>query len=340
MIDVLYLGAGFALLLLGGDLLVRGSVRVAKRLGISPLFIGIVLVGFGTSMPELVTSVQAAIADSPGIAVGNIVGSNISNVLLILGLSALVMPIVVPLEALRRDGPIVVATVILFAALGYVGSLDRPVGFAFLGLLVAYMLYAYRQDSAKLKSGSATALGGGDAQSPVAPPDVSNEDVSCQQKTWFCVAAPYVMALLGLVLVIVGGKLLVVGATGVARTAGISETVIGLTIVAAGTSMPELVTSMMAALRHHGDVAYGNVLGSSIYNVLGIGGAIALMSPTTIPAEIVAYDNVIMVSAMVIVLFFSWTGKRVNRLEGAILLAAYVTYIYSLIPPGHVESIL
>ncbi|MBY0224680.1 MAG: calcium/sodium antiporter [Hyphomicrobium sp.] len=334
MTDIGLLLGGLVLLVIGGELLVRGAVAIAERLGMSPLLIGLTLVGFGTSTPELVTSVQAALAGSPGIAVGNIVGSNISNTLLILGLSAIITPVAVQSNALRRDGGVVVITALLFTVIGYTYALDRVSGTIFLGLLVAYIIYAYRQEKmpAAASDGHTSAFEKAEAYDELHSGPIRHQS---QTKTWaekLGPIVPLVMALGGLAIVVFGGKLLVNGAIGIARSYGMSETVIGLTIVAVGTSMPEFVTSVVAAIRKHGDVALGNIMGSNIYNILGIGGVTGLLSPTEIPPEIATFDNFIMLAACAAMFAVAWSGYRISRLEGTALLAGYIAYVYVLLP--------
>ncbi|MEZ5844667.1 MAG: calcium/sodium antiporter [Hyphomicrobiaceae bacterium] len=335
MSDIIMLAGGLALLLVGGELLVRGSVAVAERAGMSPLLIGLTLVGFGTSAPELVTSVQASLAGSPGIAIGNIVGSNISNIFLILGLAAVVSPIVVASAALARDGMIVVATAIAFTAVGHFWQLDRAVGAAALVLLVTYLVYAWRQESRPREvavEGHTSAYERGEAFEELHDGPLKSQPAAKRLAQRLGALMPVLMALAGLALVVGGGKLLVDGAVGMARAFGISETVIGLTIVAVGTSAPELVTSLVAAVRGHSAVALGNVLGSNIYNTLGIGGATALMAPTGMPAEVVRFDNYVMVAASVLLIVLARSGFRINRMEGALLVACYAGYLWALWP--------
>ena len=332
MTEIFLLVAGLALLIVGGELLVRGSVAVAERLGMSPLLIGLTLVGFGTSMPEMVTSIEASLAGSPGIAIGNIVGSNISNTLLILGVSALIAPLAVSSSALRRDGVVVVLVSVLFVLLGYQHTLDRIAGVIFLGLLVAYIAYAYRQERTSTASteGHTSAFEKAEAYD-----ELRDGKRPLQSRSWqgrLGVVLPLFIALAGLVTIVFGGGLLVDGAIKLARTAGISETVIGLTIVAVGTSLPELVTCVIAALRRHGDVAIGNIMGSNIYNILGIGGGTALLSPTIIPPEMVSFDNLVMLAAAVLMFAFAWSGYRISRWEGLVLLGAYIAYIVAILP--------
>lgn len=321
---------GLALLVIGGELLVRGSVRVAERLGVTPLLIGLTLVGFGTSTPELVTSVQAAIIGAPGIAVGNIVGSNLANILLILGVSALIAPIAVQSTALRRDGGFVVVTACLFAAIGWTVGLTRPVGVILVLLLGGYMLHAYRQERqlAPRDRDHGAAFDRAEAfelTDPALRPQA-------QQDRWTKnLLVPLAIAVVGLAIIILGGRLLVSGAVDLARVLGFSEAVIGLTVVAVGTSMPELITSVVAALKRQADVAFGNVLGSNLYNTLGIGGSVALLSPTPIPAQIANFDNVLVIAASALLLLFAWSGWRISRREGACFLLLYAAYVAWLV---------
>lgn len=325
MLDVwLPLIAGLVLLIAGGDILVRGAVKVAEQLGVSPLVIGLTLVGFGTSTPELVTSVQAALAGSPGIAFGNIVGSNIANILLIVGISAMVFPLAVSSSGLRRDAMVMLGVSVIFAALAFLVPFGRLVGLAFLAALALYIYLAFRQESGSGEHGAvhdkATAL---ESVDPAVTPGHRRQGG---------LLLPLVLAIGGLLLVVLGGRFLVSGAVAIAQSFAIPETVIGLTIVAVGTSMPELVTSIVAALKRQGDVAFGNIVGSNIYNLLGIGGATALISPTRVPQQIVTFDNLLMVGVSLIFVVFAATGLRIARGEGAILLAGYIAYLYPLWP--------
>lgn len=327
MIEVwLPLLGGLILLLLGGELLVRGAVNVATRLGVSPLVIGLTLVGFGTSTPELVTSVQAGLAGSSGIAYGNIVGSNIANTLLIMGVAALVMPIAVPSLALRRDGVVMVGATLVFAGVAAVMPMGRLTGLVFIIALGAYIYLAFRQESSTAPSEHGAAFDKGLARQETDPALAPHSGKS--QSLVFSLAT----AVAGLALVILGGTFLVSGAVALARGFGISETVIGLTIVALGTSMPELVTSVVAGLKKQGDVAFGNIVGSNIYNILGIGGFTALIAPGAVPREIVTFDNLVMIAVSFLLLAFAFTSRRVSRWEGGLLLAGYVAYVFLIWP--------
>jgi cation:H+ antiporter len=250
VVTALLLIGGLALLIVGGDLLVRGAVSIATRLGISPLVIGLTLVGFGTSTPELVTSIQASLAGAPGIALGNIVGSNIANLLLILGLSALLTPIIVQSSALKRDGGVMVLVTLAFVLLAPAVPFGRWLGAGFVAALAAYLAYTFRQESAAGAEHGAVF----DKAEAAQELDPAFRPAAAPAGRWI---GPVLMALGGLGLVVIGGKLLVDGAVALARAFAISETVIGLTIVAIGTSAPELATSVAAALRRHADVAFG-----------------------------------------------------------------------------------
>lgn len=325
MTIALFILGGLIALAAGGELLVRGAVQLAERMGVSPLLISLTLVGFGTSTPELVTSVQAALIGSPGIAVGNIVGSNIANILLILGVSALISPIVVTSLALKRDGVLVTATAVLFAGVSWLWTLDRAVGLFFIAGLVAYISYALRQERAGA-DGRTAAFERAEAFEAIHAGTHLHSTESAQARTSSLMLS-LGLALAGLALVVVGGRFLVDGAIGLARALEISESVIGLTIVAVGTSMPEMVTSIIAAVRRQSDVALGNVLGSNIYNILGIGGLTALIAPTAVPPEIVRFDNIVMIAVSAALLLFAWTGLRIGRREGAVLVIGYLIYL-------------
>ncbi|MGD9783938.1 MAG: calcium/sodium antiporter [Hyphomicrobiaceae bacterium] len=329
MTDIAILLAGFALLIAGGEILVRGSVRVAQLAGMSPLVIGITLVGFGTSAPELVTSIQASLAGSPGIAVGNVVGSNIANILLILGVAALLSPMTVSKQAYRRDGTTVALAALLFNLVGYFLTLNRWVGAAFLAMLASYIWLAYRQERTAPEEGEPAPVSMAAAVEGVEPePLIAGADRLRREG----VVLPLLAALAGLAIIVAGGKLLVDGATSLARAWGISETIIGLTIVAVGTSMPELVTSAVAALRKQSDVALGNVMGSCVYNLLGIAGTTGLIAPTIVPPEIVSFDNLVMLAASLMMLVFARSALRISRMEGALLLASYCLYLFWIWP--------
>ena len=314
----LLLLVGLVLLVGGGDLLVRGAVRIAERLRLSPMLIGLTVVGMGTSMPELAASLQASLAGSPGIAIGNIVGSNIANSLLILGISALIAPVLVEGRTLWRDGGVATMAVLAMIAAGASGGLSRAIGLAFLAVMAAYIFYAYRQERAGAPHGAAydRAM----AVEEVDPALVPHNEP--EGRLWVAIA----LFLAGLALIVGGGTLLVDAAIAIAASLGVSDEVIGLTIVAIGTSFPELVTSAVAAFRKQGDIALGNVLGSNIYNVLFIGGTTGAIAPTAIPAGILAFDLWILLGLSLLVMLFAFTGGRLSRWEGLALVLAYIGY--------------
>lgn len=311
VIDLLLLLLGVVLLTFGGEALIRGSLAAAKRFGISPLLSGLVIVGFGTSAPELVVSIDAAMTGQPDIAIGNVVGSNIGNILLILGICAVIMPMAVQPLALRRDAVTVVGASVLFLVLAGGSALGRTDAFILLIALVAYLIWAYRTE--RLHAGPSADMHKAEAEELTAVPKTS---------LWIVMAV-----LIGLVFLIGGSRVMLSGAIGLAESFGVSEAVIGLTLVAVGTSLPELAVSVMAALRRHADVAVGNILGSNIFNLLGILGISALLQPLPVPERILQFDQWVMLGTAAVLLVFLYTGRRLSRLEGGVLLAGYVAYV-------------
>lgn len=309
------IGLGLLMLLVGGELLVRGAVASATALGVSPLLIGLTLVGFGTSTPELVTSVLAALNGSPGIAVGNVVGSNIANILFILGLSAVIYPMAVNPKGFRRDAMMLSAAALACLGVVLYGRMGMLVGLAFLASLIAYVVFVYVQEkrapdeAAVVAEHRAQDAGGGPRQ----------------------LALSLAMAVGGIAITIFGARFLVDGAISLAKGLGVSDTIIGLTIVAVGTSMPELVTSVMAALRKHSDVAYGNIVGSNIFNVLFILGTTSIIQPIDIPAQIASFDIWVMLAATGLLVYFARTGATLQRWEGWVFLSSYIAYTGYLI---------
>lgn len=307
----LLLAAGLVLLTLGGEILVRGAVNAARGLGVSPLLVGLTVVGFGTSTPELVTSLTAAFQGSPGIAVGNVVGSNIANILLILGVTALILPLTVAREAYRRDGLMLVLTTLACLGAVLTGFLGRWLGVGFLLALLAYIAWAYfnERDSADAEA---------ERQVHQA------EDAA---RSAMPVLAALLLTIAGIALTVFGARLLVSAAIAIAQGFGISDTIIGLTVVAVGTSLPELVACAIAALRRHSDVALGNVVGSNIYNVLGILGATAAVHPIPVPPQIARLDIWVLVAVTALLLLFLRTGLTLKRWEGGVFLLLYVAYV-------------
>ena len=312
MLHLLYLLLGIGLLTAGGEVLIRGSLAIAKRLGISPLLSGLLIVGFGTSMPELVVSVDAAINGQPDIAIGNVVGSNIANILLVLGLCAVITPLAVSPLSLRRDAVVVIAASLLFVLLASGRALSAVDGMIFITALFSYLIWAYwtEQDKSTLSG----ALHEAEAAEIEKIPESS---------LWSAIAV-----IGGLALLIAGSQVLLKGAVGIANGLGVSEAVIGLTLVAVGTSLPELTISVIAALRRHADVAVGNILGSNIFNILGILGVSAILQPLTLKGRVLEFDQWIMLGAAFLIFLFLFTDRKLSRIEGGVLLLGYFTYLF------------
>ncbi|WP_372870232.1 calcium/sodium antiporter [Shewanella sp.] len=308
MLILMSILGGFIILTLGAESMVRGACAIALRLGIAPLVIGLTIVAFGTSAPELAVSIKSALAGNSGIALGNVVGSNIVNIGLILAITALIKPIKVQSQMIRRDIPIMVAvTIALIIAVmdGEIGTLD---GLVFIALLIGYLVYSYRC---------------GDA-------DDSDADIEEVEKGPKNPLLAVVMIAAGIGMLVGGGILFVNGAVELARHFGVSEVVIGLTIVAIGTSMPELVTSVVAAIKGESDIAIGNVVGSNIFNILGILGIASLVYPIS-SAGFSKVDFAVMLGFAVALLPLAWTGLRIGRREGALLMLANLVYMGYLV---------
>ena len=306
---------GLVLLVVGGELLVRGAVASAKALGVSPLLIGLTLVGFGTSTPELVTSLTAALNGSAGIAVGNVVGSNIANILFILGLSSVIYPIAVNPKGFKRDALMVSFAALTCLAVVLYGHMGMALGLLFVASLLAYIVFVYVQER----------------QSPDEAAVVAEHRAEDARKGPATMALSVAMAVAGIAITIFGARFLVDGSIALAKGLGVSDTIIGLTIVAVGTSMPELVTSVMAAIRKHADVAYGNIVGSNIFNVLFILGTTSMIQPIDIPAQIAAFDIWVMLVATGLLVYFARSGAKIHRWEGWVFIGCYAAYTGYLI---------
>ena len=303
--------AGFVLLLVGAELLVRGAVAVARRFGVSPLVVGMTVVAFGTSAPELVVGMKAALAGAPGIALGNVIGSNIANVLLVLGGASLVKPFVIRGEALRLDAAVLMGGSVLFAGLSWRGEIGLGSGMVLLAVFFAFLAHTYWREMRRADAGARRQVGEGRRTESMAGPP------------WL---GGTVLAV-GIAGVVYGAELLVEGSVAMARAIGISEEVIGLTLIAIGTSLPELVTSIVAAVRGHVDVALGNVVGSNVFNVLGIVGAVAVVSPLAVPDQFRAFDLWVMLGATLLLVSCLLGRRRLGRGAAAVMLGAYVAYV-------------
>lgn len=301
-----YLILGLVLLGFGGDTLVRGAVNLAQKMKLSPLLIGIVLVGFGTSAPELVTSIMATFQTPPatGLAVGNVIGSNIANILLVLGLTAAISPVLVDKKSFKRDSMFLVLSSVALAMAILFGVINFWLAFAMVLTLLGYVTYSYIQEK-KVKQSA-------------------QEDVYTGP-IWRALLT----TILGIGITIFGANLLVNSSIEVAKVFGVSDAIIGLTIVAVGTSLPELATSVMASIRHHNEIAFGNVIGSNIYNALFILGVVGLIKPIEIPMGM-DLNYVLMAFATMALLLFGARG-RISRVMGFVLLICYIGYLYWLI---------
>jgi len=304
---LLLVGSG-ALVVLGAEVLVRSASGLAERLGVPSLVVGLTVVAYGTSAPELTVSISAALTGVDGVALGNVVGSNIFNVLAILGLSALIIPLSVSSSLIRFDIPVMVAVALLAVLPALDGRVSRVEGLLLLLGLVVYTAVLIR---AALRGG-----GGGDASAP--EPTAGTPSVPVQVG----------LLVVGLGVLIAGARGFTSAAIDIATAAGVSELVIGLTIVAAGTSLPEAATSIAAALRGERDIAVGNVVGSNIFNVLGVLGGAAAVSATGVgvPLGALTFDVPVMVGASLIVLPMALTSAAIGRFEGGVLFAFYLGY--------------
>lgn len=299
---------GFVLLLGGADFMVRGSVALARRFDVSPLVIGLTIVALGTSLPELMVSLRAALDGSTGLAAGNIVGSNIANILLILGVSGLMAPIACTRQALFRDGTAMVGATFLLVLVGMLGTIGFWHGLTGVILLSVYLFSCYWSER---RSGDAIHA-------------EEAENVSVVHGSLGVIGLAVVGGLIG---VLIGAELLVEGATGLARSFGISEEVIGLTLVAFGTSVPELATAIVAGLRGHADVSLGNVFGSNLFNTLGIMGVVTLFVPINIPESMLQFDVWVMIAASIMIVVMLRSGWRLGRPEAAFLLVCYGLFV-------------
>lgn len=313
IIDIALITAGLVMLVFGGDALVRGAVGMSLKLGLSALVVSLTVVAFGTSAPELIVGIEATLLGAPGLVYGNVVGSNIANVLLVLGAPLLVAPIVTKQHGLSRNLVMMLATTLLFIAVAGYGGLYFWMGVAFLGLLAALIYDAY-------------AIAANDPGS-VELSEV-DDDAACDP-TWKIAA----LIIVGLILLPLGAKCLVDGAKSIALSVGMSEAAVGLTIVAIGTSLPELATTVMAAIRRQTDVAVGNVIGSNLFNILAVMGASALFGPLPTPAGFLELDLWIMLAASLALAPFIFLKRPMTRLAGILFLAAYVAYIILALGP-------
>jgi len=311
VVPILEVAGGLGLLLVGGEFLLRGAVALARRFGLPHLLIGLTVVAAATSMPEMVVTVATGLEGVPDVGVGNVIGSNIANVLLILGAAALLFPIRTKPRDMARDCAAVLIATAIFVFFAIMGSFRWYHGVVMFALLVGYIGYSYMEERRRQRA----ALGD--------PDPAEGEDIEVPSS---CKVA---LALVGIGVggLAVGSELLVKGAVSIARAAGVSEAVIGLTLVAIGTSLPELATSIVAGIRHHSEVALGNVLGSNLFNILAVLAALSITIPFTVAAELIMVDIWVMVGATVLLIPIMATKWRIGRFEGGFFLVLYGSYI-------------
>lgn len=306
---------GLVALVGGAELLVRGAARLASSWGISPLVIGLTIVAFGTSAPELAVSVGAALSGAGEVALGNVIGSNIANVLLILGLSALIAPLVVHEQVIRQEVPVMIAVTLVVVLLALDGALSRAEGSVLFALVLAYTAFLIHQAR----------------RSPSETSEFADEIPGSRwDRHW---SIQLLLIVVGLALLVLGARWLVEAATAFARWLGVSELVIGLTVVAVGTSLPEIATSLVAALRGQRDIAVGNVVGSNTFNLLAVLGASAALAPAglDVPAAVRSFDLWVMLAATFACLPVMLSGRTIARWEGAVFFAYYGAYVVTLV---------
>ncbi len=307
---------GLALLLFAADYLVRGAVALARLSGVSPLIIGLTIVAIGTSVPEFVTALAASLSGATDMAIGNVVGSNIVNMLLILGIAAIIRPIAVSVKTIARDTTMVVGATALFVAIGVTCGFNLWRGALLVFCLLGYLYLTYKAEKVEnneeaLHAREAEYIGG------------------VPGHTWVA----FVFLVGGLAGIIVGAKLLVDGGLGIAEAFNVSRTVVGLTWIAVGTSLPELAIVIVASLRGHSDIALGNVLGSNIFNLLGITGGVAMITPLDMPNEVMNFDIWALLGVTILLLPLMITENKISRMDGRLLVGLYIVYLAAQLEP-------
>lgn len=327
LVTLAYLVFGLLFLVLSADWLVRGASRLAASFGISALVIGLTVVAYGTSAPELAVSVMSAYSGQADLAIGNVVGSNICNVLFILGISALITPLIVNQKLVRLDVPIMIGSSLVLFAMAYDGEISRLDGILLFSSCVAYTIFLVVQSRRETRTAALL-------------PDELKEDLTEENISHWGVNVGWVV--LGCTGLVLGSKLLVTGAVSIAHHFGVSELMIGLTVVAVGTSLPEVATSVMAGIRGERDIAVGNIVGSNIFNILSVLGLSSIVAPdgVKVAASALAFDIPVMIAVALACFPIFFAGYRISRPNGAILLSFYVAYIvYLVFSSTHSQSL-
>lgn len=315
LLDLIIFTVGLVVLYFGADWLIRGAASLALKFGIRPLVVGLTVIALGTSMPEFLVNYFAAITDQDSLALGNIVGSNICNIALILGVSSIVFPMSVQGSTLRKEYPIMLTVMLLFYFLSMDGMISQTDGLILVAGLVGFLVFLVIDARRHGRSRNR------------AEDDVETSGVLLP--TW-----KKVLFLIGGMLALtIGAKLMVEGASNIANKMGVSPVVVGLTVVAIGTSLPELAASVMCAVKQEADMSVGNVLGSNLLNVLFVVGLVALIRPLSVDAESISIHFPVMIAFTVILLPIAWTQYQISRFEGGLLLMGFVAYISYLVFP-------
>ena len=297
---------GLFLLLISGDFLVRGAIQLSNRIGISPLMVSLTIVAFGTSAPELIVALKATLSESPGLALGNVVGSNIANILLVLGLPTLIMGLKNNIADAKRSFGFMIVASVLFIVFGMSGSFSWIYGVVLLSLLAFFLFDTFRQNSKKT---------------------LNSEILDSQQKishSWWTITLFLILGVIGLPL---GADLLVTNASALAKGYGVSDAIVGLTLVAIGTSLPELATTFIAFVRKKAEVVLGNLIGSNIFNLLAIIGITSLISPVPVDPTFIKFDFWVMLGASALIAPFILLNIQFNRLSGFLFVALYISYL-------------
>ena len=309
--DILILLLGLGVLILGGEFLVRGAVGLSSAMKISPLVIGMTVVSFGTSAPELLVSIQSALGGNPGIAIGNVIGSNIANLALVLGVTVLIFPIVAEKQTKKIDYPVMIFATLLFYVFALNLQLELIEGAVFVLVLLGFTYFLITNSRKTTKKEIASR--------------VEEDTVLIEKPTSSGVSALYLLG--GLIGLYFGSDWFVGGATGIARSFNLSDGVIGVTVVALGTSAPELVASIMAALKKQSDISVGNLIGSNIFNIFAVLGITSIVKPIEVESNMMSFDMLWMIGISLLLIPVLYFGNKIGRIKGVVLILSYIVYI-------------